>query len=59
MTASWYWLKSSVFNAGPALWKFETSGPLVGNTIDEMKRVYERQRDEAFKAHVCSKYPKS
>jgi len=28
------------------------------NTIDEMKRSYERQRDEVFKAHVCAQYPK-
>ena len=26
-------------------WEFKSSGPLVGNTIDEMKLAYERQRD--------------
>jgi hypothetical protein len=39
-------------------WEFKSSGPLVGDTLDEMKRDYERQRDEEFKAHVCSKNPK-
>jgi hypothetical protein len=34
-------------------WEFKSSGPLVGDTIEEMKRDYERERDEAFKAHVC------
>jgi len=39
-------------------WEFKTSGPLSGDTIDKMKRNYERQRDEEFNAHVCAKHPK-
>jgi hypothetical protein len=39
-------------------WEFRASGPLVGGTIEEMKRNYERERDEAFGAHVCAKHPK-
>ena len=39
-------------------WEFRASGPLVGGTIEEMKRAYERERDEAFKAHVCAQHPK-
>jgi hypothetical protein len=38
--------------------QFKSSGPLVGDTLDEMKRNYERQRDEVFKAPVCAKHPK-
>ena len=38
-------------------WEFKSSGPLIGNTLDEMKRAYERQHDEAFKAHECAKHP--
>jgi len=38
--------------------KFRASGPLVGDTIEEMKRHYERERDEAFEAHACAKHPK-
>jgi hypothetical protein len=36
-------------------WQFTASGPLVGETIEEMKREFERERDEAFKAHACAK----
>jgi hypothetical protein len=36
----------------------KSSGPPVGDTLEEMKRNYERQRDEEFKAHVCAKHPK-
>jgi hypothetical protein len=39
-------------------WEFKSSGPLVGDTLDEMKRSYERRRDEEFKAHICAKHPK-
>jgi len=39
-------------------WEFRASGPLVGGTIEEMKRNYERERDETFGAHVCAKHPK-
>jgi rubredoxin len=38
-------------------WEFRASGPLVGDTI-EMKRNFERERDEAFKAHVCARHLK-
>jgi len=62
MTRELLWIEKERFQGwacSACAWKFETSGPLVSNTIDEMKRAYERQRDKAFKAHVCSKYPKS
>jgi rubredoxin len=39
-------------------WEFQSSGPPIGKTIDEMKRNYERRRDEEFNAHVCAKHPK-
>ena len=39
-------------------WEFKASGPLVGDKIEEMKLHFERERDEAFKAHVCAKCPK-
>ena len=37
---------------------FTASGPLVGNTIEEMKRQYESQRDTEFAAHVCAEHPR-
>jgi hypothetical protein len=39
-------------------WVFTASGPLVGDTIDEMTRQYESQRDSEFAAHVCAEYPR-
>ena len=36
-------------------WVFKTSGELVGETLEEMKRKYEAQRDKEFVAHVCVK----
>ena len=34
-------------------WEFSPSGIPAGNTIDEMKQEYERQRDKEFGSHVC------
>jgi hypothetical protein len=36
-------------------WKSSPSGPLTGDSLDEMKRKYEAQRDKEFAAHVCVK----
>jgi hypothetical protein len=55
------WVEKAHFHgwAGSACaWEYISSGPFVGTTLDEMKRHYERQRDEEFKAHVCAKHPK-
>jgi hypothetical protein len=55
------WVEKERFQAwvcAACAWEFKSSGPLVGNTLDEMKRSYERQRDEEFEAHVCAKHPK-
>jgi hypothetical protein len=38
--------------------EFKASGPLVGDTIEEMKRDHERERDGTFKAHACAEHPK-
>jgi hypothetical protein len=40
-------------------WVFTASGPLVGETLDEMKRLYESQRDKEFAAHICTQHLKS
>jgi hypothetical protein len=39
-------------------WQFTASGPLVRGSIEEMIRAFERERDEAFEAHVCAEHPK-
>jgi len=38
-------------------WEFTPSGVPVGNTLAEIKQIYERERDKEFASHVCAKYP--
>jgi hypothetical protein len=39
-------------------WAFNPSGPLVGQSLEEMKSRYEKQRDEEFGLHVCAEHPR-
>jgi len=39
-------------------WVFYASGPLVGKSIEEMKRGYEAERDKEFRSHVCAEHPR-
>jgi len=38
---------------------FKPSGPPTGNSLDEMKEIYESERDNVFAIHVCAKYPRA
>lgn len=40
-------------------WVFSPSGTPTGNSLDEMKGNYERQRDNYFAAHVCAEHPRA
>ena len=40
-------------------WVYKPLGPLVGDTIDEMKMHYEQERDKEFAAHVCVEHPRA
>ena len=40
-------------------WVFRPLGPLVGQSLDEMKVHYEKQRDEEFASHVCAEYQRA
>ena len=40
-------------------WSFHPSGPQLGDSLDEMKKNYERQRDKEFASHVCAQLPKT
>ena len=40
-------------------WWFNPVGPPRGDSLDEMKQNYERQRDKEFAVHVCAQYPKT
>jgi hypothetical protein len=39
-------------------WVFISSGPPLGNTIDEMTQNFEAKRDEEFLTHLCTTHPK-
>jgi hypothetical protein len=38
-------------------WVFNPLGSPVGDSLDEMKKNYERRRDKDFAAHVCTEHP--
>jgi hypothetical protein len=40
-------------------WAFNPLGPVVNESIDEMKMRYERQRDNEFTSHVCAEHPRA
>jgi len=40
-------------------WMFKPTGPPTGDSLDEMKELYEQWRDKEFAAHVCSEHPRS
>jgi ribosomal protein L37AE/L43A len=37
-------------------WTFNPSGPLVGESIDDMKTNYEEQRNTEFASHICAEH---
>jgi hypothetical protein len=40
-------------------WLFRPLGPLVGQSINDMKVHYEEQRDKEFTSHVCAENPRA
>jgi rubredoxin len=40
-------------------WVFRPLGSLVDESIHDMKRHYEEQRDKEFKSHVCAEHPRA
>jgi hypothetical protein len=56
------WVERQDFNGwvcSACAWVFNTAGPPVGESIDEMINHYVHRRDNAFKSHVCAEYPKA
>jgi hypothetical protein len=47
------------FGCSECNWVFNPSDALAGESLDEMKRKYEAQRDKEFAAHVCAKHPRA
>lgn len=55
------WVKISDFQGWACSqcgWLFDPSDAIDGNTIEEMKQNYERERDRAFASHFCQEHPK-
>ncbi|MFI5092487.1 MAG: hypothetical protein WCE50_02485 [Candidatus Acidiferrum sp.] len=55
------WLESQDFQGwacSDCTWQFKPQGPLVGESLNEMKMNYERQRDKGFASHVCAEHPR-
>ena len=40
-------------------WVFSPSDALSGESLAEMKQIFESQRDQEFASHVCAKHPKA
>jgi hypothetical protein len=52
------WVESQTFQGfgcSECGWKFQPSGEVAGDSLEEMKRKYEAERDKEFAAHVCLK----
>lgn len=54
------WVESQNFQGwacSECAWVFDPLGPLVGESIDEMKMHYDLQRDKEFTFHACVEHP--
>jgi hypothetical protein len=45
------------FGCSECTWTFNSSSPPTGNSLDEMMRDSELQRDKEFRLHICSDHP--
>jgi hypothetical protein len=55
------WIEAQRFmgwGCSDCAWVFGPSGPMTGESLDEMKEHYTRQRDRDFAAHVCPEHPR-
>jgi hypothetical protein len=46
------------FGCSDCQWLCKTTGALIGNSLDQMKKSYEAERDKEFAAHACANFPK-
>jgi hypothetical protein len=62
MPRSLKWVESQNFlgfGCSECNWKFKPSGEPGADSLGEMKRKYEAERDKEFAAHVCAKHTDS
>jgi hypothetical protein len=55
------WIKEQDFwgwGCSECGWMFRPLGPLVGESIDDMKMHYKQQCDKEFASHVCAAHPR-
>jgi hypothetical protein len=55
------WVESQTFQGwacSECAWAFKPLGPVVDESIADMKLHYENQRDKEFTSHVCADYPR-
>jgi hypothetical protein len=53
------WIEKPYFQGygcSECAWAFKPSGPPDGNSLNEMKESYERQRDKEFAIHICAEH---
>jgi hypothetical protein len=53
------WVKSQDFEGfgcSECRWAFKSTGALAGTTFDQMKQIYEAERDKEFAAHTCANF---
>jgi hypothetical protein len=53
------WIRSQDFQGfgcSQCNWKFRPLGTPAGDSLEEMKRKYEAERDKEFAAHTCVKH---
>jgi hypothetical protein len=54
------WVRTAQFEGwacSECAWIFNPSGPPVGDSLDEMKQDFERERDKGLASHVCAQHP--
>ena len=61
MSRKLVWVESQNFQGwgcSGCAWAFKPDGLPIGESIDEMKMHYERQREREFTSHVCAEHPR-
>jgi hypothetical protein len=56
------WIEESRFQGfgcSECAWTFNPSGPPAGNSLQEMREIFQRVRDKEFATHVCAERPKA
>jgi hypothetical protein len=56
------WVEGQTFQGwacSECAWAFKPSGPVVDESIDDMKMHYENQRDKEFASHICAEHPRA